>query len=172
VATRQSWGVQSDSVIVWDNGTTPAAVEGGESLARHYPAWTVNCGWENVIVWNNTGTTEAVVVPETPAETGGGRGGVNPWPGRSERSWDKWWKREHAKRLEKKKRAAEKKVEKLQAKLKESRTDLTAARTIEAIQALLKELESIQTLLDKEQARLDDLELKEVAMLWRRHWNE
>lgn len=109
---------------------------------------------------------EAAEPQPEPTGLSGGRGGVNPWPGRKDRQWDKWWKKEHAKRLEKKKQSAEKKVEKLEAKLKEARTDLQYARTLEAIKLLLAELERIKTLLDKEQARLDDLEMQEVAMLW------
>jgi hypothetical protein len=96
----------------------------------------------------------------------GGRGGVNPWPGRAGRSWDKWWKKEHQKRLQKKKEAVEKKVQELETQLRDIRDDLQEARTLEAIKRLIKRLERLEALLQAEQARLDDLEMQEVAMIW------
>lgn len=107
----------------------------------------------------------------TPSVGSGGRGGVNPWPGRRKHSWDKWWKKEHQKRLQKKKDSVEKKVEELEVQLRGTRDDLQQARTLEAIQRLLKRLERLQALLKAEQARLDDLEMQEVAMIWAA-WDE
>lgn len=119
----------------------------------------------------NDGATPSDVTPEPAASTGGGRGGVNPWPGRITRGWEKWWKKEHLKRLKKEKEAAEKKVERLEKKVKSARDDLSLARTLKAIRELSAELERLRKLLDKEQARLDELEMQEVAMLWAA-WDE
>lgn len=100
------------------------------------------------------------------AEVGGGVGGVANWPGHQRRGWDKWWKKEHAKKLKALKEAAEKKIEGLQKQVRKARDDLQEARALEAIQALTLELERIQKLLNEEQAILDDLEMQEVAMIW------
>lgn len=121
----------------------------------------------------NDGATPSDVIDEPAGLSGGvgGGGGVANWPGRAERSWDKWWKKEHAKRLKKQKEAAEKKVEQLQKKVKEARGDLEEARDLEAIQGLYRLLDRIQKRLDKEQAILDDLEMQEVALVWAL-WNQ
>ena len=100
--------------------------------------------------------------------TTGGRGGVNPWPGRTSRQYDKWWKKEHARRqrLLEQQREAEKRVEALQVELRDVRDDLQASRDLEAIQRLLRKLERLQGLLTKQQAILDELEMEEVMMLY------
>lgn len=116
-----------------------------------------------------------VVEPQPTGQDGvsGGGGGVANWPGRAERSWDKWWRKEdeRLKRLKRKKAEAEKKVEALQKRVRGARDDLAEARELEAIQALLRDLERIQRLLDKQQAYLDELEMQEVAMVWA-IWND
>ena len=104
-----------------------------------------------------------------PAQTvGGGRGGVNPWPGRTERSWDKWWQKEHSRRqrLLEKRSEVEKQVEALQVDLRDVRRGLQEARDLDLIQRLLRRLHRLQALLDKQQGILDDLEMQEAMLVW------
>ena len=118
-------------------------------------------------------SSEAVVVSDGLPETSGGGGGVAKWPGRTEHGWEKWWRKEdeRLKRLKKKKKAAEKKVGELEESLRDARQSLRDVRSLERIQALLRQLERIQAALDRQQAIVDELEMREVALVWAL-WNQ